>query len=143
MTIWVLKQKFWPENAFSDQCIHTAATTEIDSAGVNETAISTDSPNSSQKLSIPSNSSQCPKCDQVFVNRNNMLNHVRYKHKGVSYPCSQCNYKATQQQSLKRHVESIHEGFKYPCCQCNYKATQQQNLKRHLESAHKGVNLSM
>ena len=80
--------------------------------------------------------SKCTRCDAVFTKRQNMLNHIKYKHEGVRYPCNQCDYNAKMQQHLKRHLKSVHEGVKYPCNQCDYKATQQIHLKRHLESVH-------
>ena len=51
-------------------------------------------------------SAQCPQCDAVFGQREDMLRHVRSKHEGVRYPCSQCDYQATQQSSLNRHVKT-------------------------------------
>ena len=102
----------------------------------NEIASSTARYESSQEISVPSDSSQCPQCNVVFTHRHNMLKHVRSKHEGVKYPCSQCDYKATQQSNLRLHIESIHEGVKFPCSQCDYNATTQSNLKKHIKSKH-------
>ena len=104
-----------------------------------EKGMSTAANGTSQHMSVPSNSTKCPQCDVVFVQRRSMLEHIRYKHEGVRYPCSQCDYKSTKQFNLKTYIESVHEGFKYPCSQCDYKATQQINLKIHIESVHEGV----
>ena len=93
----------------------------------------------SQEISVPSDSSQCPQCNAVFTLRCNMLKHVRSKHDGVKYPCSQCDYKATRPSTLKLHRDSVHEGVKYPCSHCDHKATSQSNLKLHIESVHEGV----
>ena len=92
-----------------------------------------------QQISVPNDSSQCPKCNAVFTQRKSMLKHVRSKHEGVKYPCSQCDYSATTQYHLKTHIKSIHEGVIYPCNQCEYKATQPKNLRRHIKSVHEGV----
>ena len=105
----------------------------------NEIASSTARYESSQEISVPSDSSQCPQCNAVFVYRHHMLRHVRYKQEGVKYPCIQCDFKGTQQSDLKRHIESVHKGVKYPCSQCDYKATKQSHLKRHIGSVHEGV----
>ena len=82
-------------------------------------ALSIASDESSQQISMPSNSSQCPQCDAVFAHRCNMLRHVKAEHEGVKYPCSKCDYKATYQCNLKRHVKSVHEGVRYSCSQCD------------------------
>ena len=103
-----------------------------ESVDENEIGSSNASDESSQQISMPSNSSQCPQCDAVFAHRRNMLRHVKAEHEGVKYPCSECDYKATTQSYLKTHIESVHEGVKYACSQCDYKATQQSNLKIHI-----------
>ena len=95
-----------------------------------------DTNETSQQISVPGDSSQCPQCNVVFTHRHNMLKHVRSKHEGVKYPCSQCDFKASLQSSLKIHIKSIHEGVKYPCSQCDYKATQQGHLRKHIDSKH-------
>ena len=74
-----------------------------------ECARSTESYESSQQVSVPSDSSQCPQCNAVFANMNNMLRHVKIKHEGVKYPCNQCDYKATQTNHLRRYIKSKHE----------------------------------
>jgi len=112
-----------------------------DIGSVNEIVMgrSTATNETSQHVSVPSNSTKCPQCEVVFSQRFNLLKHIRIKHEDVRYPCSQCDYKATQQSHLKRHMESLHEGLKYPCSQCDYKANQQTQLKIHIESVHEGV----
>ena len=80
-------------------------TTSVDT----EFASSIDTNITSQLISEPSDSSQCPQCNIVFTQRQNMLAHVRYKHEGVKYPCKQCAYEATKQSSLKRHIKFKHE----------------------------------
>ena len=75
----------------------------------NDIASSTARYESSQEISLPSYSSQCPQCNAVFIYRHHMLRHVRYKHEGVKYPCKQCAYEATKQSSLKRHIKFKHE----------------------------------
>ena len=117
-----------PEETFSD---------DIDS--VNEQEIGSSATNETQQISVPSNSTQCPQCDAMFVHRRSMLAHVRYKHEGVKYPCNQCDHKAAILSNLRQHIESVHEGVKYPCSQCDYKATTQNNLRQHIESLHEGV----
>ena len=88
---------------------HDVISEEDDNESVdeNEIASSTASYESTQQMSVPSDSSKCPQCDVVFAQRQGMLKHVRYKHEGVKYPCSQCDFKATQQSSLKTHIESL------------------------------------
>ena len=107
-----------------------------ESVDENGIASSTDSYETSQQISRPSDSSQCPLCNAVFSHRKHMLRHVRNKHEGVKYPCSQCDYKATQQNNLKIHIKAVHEGMIYPCSQCDYKTTRNYRLKEHIDLQH-------
>ena len=128
-----------PEKPHNDVISEEVLRDDNDSYDENEIESSSAWHESSQQISVPSDSSQCQLCSAVFAHRTNMLNHVRNKHEGVRYPCSQCDYKATKQFNLKIHTESVHEGVKYPCNQCNHKATQRIGLKKHIESVHEGI----
>ena len=112
---------------------------DSDSADENEIGSSTVGYKTSQQISVPSNSSQCPQCNAVFAHTRSLMRHVRSEHEGVKYPCNQCDYKALDQGNMNKHIESVHEGVKYPCSQCAYKATEHTGLKRHIESVHEGV----
>ena len=125
------------EKTHQDLISEEVSRDDTDSVEVNEFASSAASYETSQQISVTSDSSPCPQCNAVFKHRSNMLRHVRYKHKGVKYPCSQCDFRATQHSDLKLHIESVHKGVKYPCSYCDYKATDQYNLKRHIRLKHK------
>ena len=56
-----------------------------ESVDENEIESSTDRYERSQDIFVPSDSSQCPQCNAVFVYRHHMLRHVRYKHEGVKW----------------------------------------------------------
>ena len=122
---------------FKDEDLNSEEVSRDDTESVDEKEYTfIDTNETSQQISVPGDSSQCPQCNVVFTHRHNMLKHVRSKHEGVKYPCSQCDYKATQQSNLRLHIESIHEGVKFPCSQCDYNATTQSNLKKHIKSKH-------
>ena len=76
-------QDISPEDESSDN---------INSVNEIKKSMSTDTNETSQHESVPSNSTKCPQCDVVFTHRQSMLKHIRYKHEGVRYPCSQCDY---------------------------------------------------
>jgi len=125
-----------------DTCPEDDSSDDFNSVNEIEKGRSTATNETSQHVSVPSNSAKCPQCAVAFTQRYDMLKHIRYKHEGVRYPCSQCDYKATKQSHLKRHIQSVHEGVKYPCSQCDFKAACQSNLRRHLESVHEGLKYS-
>ena len=102
----------------------------------NNIGSSTASNECSQQISVQSDSSQCPECNDVFSHRNHRLRHVTYAHQGVRYPCNLCDHKATHQADLKRHIKSVHEGVEYPCSNCDYKAARRDTLKKHIDSKH-------
>merc|ERR1712126_401084 len=105
------EDKIVQENVDSNTQEHTIPeeTSSDDTDSSNEyEGNSTAATETSQQVSVPKHSAQCPQCDAVFGQREDMLRHFRSKHEGVRYPCSQCDYQATRQSSLKRHVKSIH-----------------------------------
>ena len=52
--------------------------------------------------------------------------------RGVRY----CNYKTTQKGNLLQHVKYVHKGIKYNCGECHFKAKWKNILQQHLQSVH-------
>ena len=82
---------------------------------------------------------KCQQCDYQSGRKNNVKQHVQYKHNGIKHPCTECNYQATKASSLKQHIKSKHEGIKYECQLCAYWATSPSNLHQHINSIHKSI----
>ena len=58
-----------------------------ESVDENEFTSSTARYESSQHISMLSDSSQCPQCNAVFAHTRSLMRHVRSEHEGVKYPC--------------------------------------------------------
>lgn len=81
----------------------------------------------------------CVLCNKEF---SGLYNHIKSKHKGVTYNCNICQYKITQNSHLTRHIKTLHfKERKYPCKICDYQATIKSNLSNHVKNVpHRSEN---
>jgi len=79
---------------------------------------------------------ECDECDKKFNQQSKLVNHIMYRHQGVTVPCNECDFKASSMEKLKRHTTTIHEGVSYPCNQCSFQSSRKESLKNHTKNVH-------
>ena len=50
----------------------------------------------------------CLKCNKTFSTLNGLIKHMKYCILGISYQCSFCNKQYVNRQNLLRHVKNTH-----------------------------------
>ena len=64
----------------------------------------------------------CSQCDNQFVRKKNLNQHIKSGHEDIKYTCSQCGRKFSQKCHLDRHILLVHKGcVKIQCSQCESK----------------------
>ena len=65
----------------------------------------------------------CKVCDMNFARRDLLLSHnLTFHVTEKKFACDQCDFKATLRDNLLKHIKSRHKGVKFQCDQCHYKA---------------------
>lgn len=81
----------------------------------------------------------CAECEQTFVQKGRMFNHVRVVHERQrAYECPRrCGQTFGAKGDLTRHVRSIHEGRRpFHCNSCNAAFSRKSVLVRHCSKVH-------
>ena len=82
---------------------------------------------------------RCEICENEYVSKNALQQHIATKHEGKRYPCDACHVLFSEPKSLKLHVKTIHENIRIPCNLCETTHSSKQHLKHHIENKHEGV----
>lgn len=80
---------------------------------------------------------ECQICEQKFVRKDVLANHIRNIHEKVRFDCKHCDAKLNSMQSLIRHVKTLHQNpdtIKCPICQ--EELDRKIFLKRHIIKTH-------
>ena len=89
---------------------------------------------------------ECNVCDQLFITKRNLRDHVSSKHSSETLTCEFCNKSFSNESTLKRHTRWVHFQIQKPppvkCSICDKKFAQKGNLNVHIKSEHLGVRFT-
>jgi uncharacterized C2H2 Zn-finger protein len=86
--------------------------------------------------------SKCDKCGKCFINKNNLIIHLKKAH-GIGdnlplFPCTKCGSSLATSSALKRHIETVHnKTTKFKCEHCEYYCYINSKLQSHIKEVHK------
>ena len=75
----------------------------------------------------------CTECDSEWMDRENLLDHVKHTHRPQAQ-CDVCQMTMATQDQMKKHMKRHPE--KNPCQHCSFMAASDESLKRHMILAH-------
>nr|CAI5870410.1 unnamed protein product [Callosobruchus analis] len=85
---------------------------------------------------------RCPYCDETFVHKKSLNEHITKKHPDFIatlsckvHECTKCTYKTTMTSRLKEHMVKHPEPVScriHECTKCTYKTTMSSKLKEHM-----------
>ncbi|XP_055842587.1 zinc finger protein 91-like [Episyrphus balteatus] len=83
----------------------------------------------------------CEKCDDMFMNLQDLRRHRETIHKGTANDCRFCPKKFNRIGDLKNHIAMHHSDKKYftphECLICSRKFARKEHVHRHMEKIHK------
>ena len=88
-------------------------------------------------------SHNCPSCGVGFVDRRQLLQHVRATHEGRRYTYPQCQCSCVSKNGLNEHVRLVHEKFvRYRCETCGKGYSRRAHYHDHI-ATHTAVKLNI
>ena len=88
-------------------------------------------------------SHRCQSCGVGFLDRRQLLQHIRATHDGTRYPCPQCQRSCVSKNGLNEHVKLVHEKFvRYRCETCGKGYSRRAHYHDHL-ARHTAVKLNI
>ena len=75
---------------------------------------------------------RCDICSKEFTREQDVLRHIRSKHRETKFECNVCNKKFSRKDTLTRHVKSFHENIEFECEKCRKKFNRAELLNYHI-----------
>ena len=132
----------------------TAGQTSRFPAGPNDETLTVNIHNATGALTTQTRedfSHRCPSCDVGFLERRQLLQHIRAthegrqytSHQGTRYTCPQCQRSCVSKNGLNDHVKLVHEKFvRYRCETCGKGYSRRAHYHDHL-ATHTAVKLNI
>ena len=75
---------------------------------------------------------KCDICSKEFTREQDVLRHIRSKHRENKFECNVCNKKFSRKDTLTRHVKSLHKNIEFECEKCRKKFNRAELLNYHI-----------
>ena len=75
---------------------------------------------------------KCDICSKEFTSEQDVLRHIRSKHRETKFERNVCNKKFSRKDTLTCHVKSLHENIEFECEKCRKKFNRAELLNYHI-----------
>lgn len=78
----------------------------------------------------------CKECQRGYFYRNELEQHMKYKHPAVLFECELCNFQTSYEKSYEIHLAKHNNLLEYKCDICEKSYSRKHVLTEHMKKAH-------